>query len=285
MVEAFGVLAAYWRETEPPANDTAEQEQRVAILLNNIFGTDLDKQAVEIAQLNLMLVALRERSLLPDLSENIVVGNSLVDYSRPDAFDFGAAFPFEANPGRFHLVIGNPPYIRSQLLSDMDRDYYRGRYQTAKGSFDTYALFLERALELTLDGGRIGFIVPGKFISSSSGESALLEHLYETGNIELVLDAMRFKVFENALTYPVIIVARRGEALGGSDRRRSGRRPGARARACRSTDPGHRPRSRRRPCSRRTREDCRLSGRSRRTSQSAIRILSAGRPREPVTPQ
>ena len=215
LVEAFRVLAAYWKETEPPANDKAEQEQRVAILLNNIFRTDLDEQAAEIAQLNLLLVALRERSLLPDLSENIVVGNSLVDHGRPDAFDFGTAFPFEANPGRFHLVIGNPPYIRSQLLGDTDRNYYRGRYQTARGSFDTYSLFLERALELTLDGGRIGFIVPGKFLSSSSGESVLLDHLYGTGNIELVLDAMRFKVFENALTYPVIIVARRGAPPGG----------------------------------------------------------------------
>lgn len=221
LIEAFRILAAYWRKVEPPANEKAEQEQRVAILRNNIFGTDLDPQAVEIAQLNLLLVALTERGLLPDLGRNIVVGNSLVDTARgapggaAEPFDFGKAFPFPTNPGRFQVVITNPPYIRSQLLSDADRDYFRSRYLTAKGSFDTYQLFLERAMELTLAGGRIGFIVPGKFLSSSSGESPLLDHLYEHGNVELLLDAMRFRVFESALTYPVVLIAQRGAAAGG----------------------------------------------------------------------
>jgi methylase of polypeptide subunit release factors len=215
LIEAFRVLADYWREKEPPKDAAAEQAQRVDILTRNIFGVDLDPQAVEIAQLNLLLVALVDRTLLPDLSRNVVVGNTLVDAGRPDAFDVAKAFPFTSNPGRFGVVLGNPPYVRSQSLPDPDREYFKGRFRTATGSFDLYQLFLERALELTMAGGRIGFIVPGKFLSGSSGQSVLLDHLYEMGNIEVLVDAMRHKVFESALTYPVILVEQRAQEPGG----------------------------------------------------------------------
>jgi hypothetical protein len=160
-------------------------------------------------------VALSERSLLPDLAANVVCGNSLIDRDRADAFDYAAAFPFAKESGRFDVVIGNPPYIRSQNLPAPDREIYRARYRTAVGSFDIYELFLERALELARLGGRTGFIVPGKFLSSSSGEAALLDHIYGCANIETLVDAMRFRVFEDALTYPVILIARRGAAPAG----------------------------------------------------------------------
>ncbi len=215
LIEAFRCLAAYWHEKEPPADEKAELAQRVRILHENIYGVDLDPQAAEIAQLNLLLVALTDRTLLPDLRNNIVRGNSLVDAGREDAFDFRVAFPFATEPGLFDVVIGNPPYIRSQTLGERDRETYASRYQTAKGSFDTYQLFLERALELAKPQGRIGFIVPGKFLSSSSGEAVLLEHLYANSNIEVFVDAMRFRVFESALTYPVILVAQRACDPGG----------------------------------------------------------------------
>jgi methylase of polypeptide subunit release factors len=210
LIEVFRCLAEYWHQKEPPSDEEAELAQRVRILHDNIYGVDLDPQAVEIAQLNLLLVALTNRTLLPDLRRNIIRGNSLVDSGRDDAFDFAAAFPFATEPGAFDVVIGNPPYVRSQTLSERDRETYASRYQTAKGSFDTYQLFLERALELSKPHGRIGFIVPGKFLSSSSGEATLLDHLYANSNIEVFVDAMRFRVFESALTYPVILVAQHG---------------------------------------------------------------------------
>ena len=215
LVEAFRLLASYWCRTEPPVDSAAELAQRVGILHDNVFGVDLDPAAVEIAQLNLLLTALYERSLLPDLAANVVCGNSLIDRDRADAFDYAAAFPFTHEPGRFDVVIGNPPYIRSQSLSAPDRETYRARYRTAVGSFDIYELFLERALELARLGGRTGFIVPGKFLSSSSGEAALLDHIYSCASIETLVDAMRFRVFEDALTYPVILIARRGDAPAG----------------------------------------------------------------------
>ena len=61
-----------------------DPEERTLILRNNIFGVDLDPQAVEIARLNLLLRALARREALPSLSENIKVGNSLISGAEAD---------------------------------------------------------------------------------------------------------------------------------------------------------------------------------------------------------
>ncbi len=75
-----------------------QQVKRKRILLNNIYGVDIDPQAVEVTKLSLMLKVLegestqtlnnelkffRERAL-PDLSNNIKCGNSLIG---PDFYD------------------------------------------------------------------------------------------------------------------------------------------------------------------------------------------------------
>ncbi|HEX7377975.1 MAG TPA: DNA methyltransferase, partial [Pirellulales bacterium] len=118
---------------------TAEKKR---ILLNNIYGVDIDSQAVEVTKLSLLLKVLErenreslERQLrllheraLPDLGGNIKCGNSLIgpDFYdqrqmtlldeeaqyRINAFDWKAEFPgvFKGKEGGFDAVIGNPPY-------------------------------------------------------------------------------------------------------------------------------------------------------------------------------
>ena len=102
-----------WRLT------TAERKR---ILLNNIYGVDIDSQAVEVTKLSLLLRVLegeteqtltsqfrifRERAL-PDLGNNIKCGNSLIG---PDFYD-------EQQMTLLDAVIGNPPYIRIQALKE-----------------------------------------------------------------------------------------------------------------------------------------------------------------------
>ncbi len=62
----------------------------------------------------------------------------------------------------FDAVIGNPPYIRVQEIGRDVADYCRARFETARGSFDAYLMFLERGLRLLAPHGRLGFIVPNK---------------------------------------------------------------------------------------------------------------------------
>ena len=119
-----------WRLT------TAEKKR---ILLDNIFGVDIDLQAVEVTKLSLLLKVLEGASgqmalglerVLPDLDNNIKCGNSLIgpDYYegqmfpdeeeryRVNAFNWKAAFPQIFIAGGFDVVIGNPPYVRARTI-------------------------------------------------------------------------------------------------------------------------------------------------------------------------
>lgn len=87
---------------------------------NCIFGVDLDAQAVEIAQLNLLLKLAEKRHRLPTLQENVKCGNSLIDDTLlvgDKAFKWEEQFKGILDKGGFDVIIGNPPYINVYLLS------------------------------------------------------------------------------------------------------------------------------------------------------------------------
>jgi len=188
---------------------TAEKKR---ILLNNIHGVDIDQQAVEVTKLSLLLKVLenenqdtlnrqftlwRERAL-PDLGNNIKCGNSLIgpDYfegrlipdedeiRRVNPFDWQTEFPEIMAAGGFDVVIGNPPYIRIQMMKEwapIEVELYKQRYKAAsKGNYDIYVVFVERALQLLNKRGRMGYILPHKFFQAKYGEA--LRTLLVKGN-------------------------------------------------------------------------------------------------------
>src|SRR5665647_2887843 len=172
-----------WRLT------TAEKKR---ILLEHIYGVDIDTQAVEVTKLSLLLKVLEGESgeslnsqmklfherVLPDLAHNIQCGNSLIgpDFydgqldlddeaaQRINVFDWQAAFPQIFKTGGFDAVIGNPPYIRIQTMKEwapLEVEHYKERYLSAgKGNYDIYVVFVERGLQLLNKKGRLGFILP-----------------------------------------------------------------------------------------------------------------------------
>jgi hypothetical protein len=72
---------------------------------------------------------------------------------------------FLASPDyKYDYIIGNPPYVSITKLSEQERSAFRGRYATAKGRFDLYLLFFERALNCLSPNGRLVFITPEKFL-------------------------------------------------------------------------------------------------------------------------
>ena len=124
--------------------------ERKRILLNNIYGVDIDRQAVEVTKLSLLLKVLEgenqrtvsdilkflhERAL-PDLGENIKCGNSLIEWDirndnpgltqeeidRINPFDWKKEFPEVFLRGGFSVVIGNPPYLRIQGMQEYHSD-------------------------------------------------------------------------------------------------------------------------------------------------------------------
>jgi type I restriction-modification system DNA methylase subunit len=207
-------------------------KEKAKILRNNIFGVDIDPQAVEITMMSLYLKALegergllpRKQHLLPPLSENVKCGNSLIGY---DIFDQGELFDDEAssriNPfdwnskstgfgeimerGGFHVVIGNPPYVRQEMLGEF-KDYFKNYYEVYHGTADLYAYFIEKGVSLLKEGGLFSYIVANKWMRANYGTP--LRHWLKKQGVEEITDFGDLRVFENVTTYPCIMRIRKG---------------------------------------------------------------------------
>ncbi|MDN5751750.1 MAG: Eco57I restriction-modification methylase domain-containing protein [Nitrosospira sp.] len=130
-----------------------------------------------------------------------------------DPYDQGSAAPFfdpqwmfELRDG-FDIVIGNPPYLRVQGLQQTQPDFialYRERFQSAKGSFDIYALFVERGYELLDQNGQLTYILPHKFFQASFGVG-LRKLLTERKALREIVRFGAEQVFDEATTYTCLL--------------------------------------------------------------------------------
>lgn len=207
---------------------TATKKQ---ILLNNIHGVDIDAQAVEVTKLSLLLKVLENTSgqltlgmerALPDLGQNIKCGNSLIGYDyfagqmfpdkaeqeRVNPFDWKSEFPQVFAQGGFDAVIGNPPYIRIQAMQEWASnqvEFFKKKYKAAsKGNYDIYVVFIEKALSLLGEQGRLGFILPHKFFNAQYGEP--VRSLLSSGqNLSKVVHFGDQQVFDGATTYTCLM--------------------------------------------------------------------------------
>ncbi len=214
---------------------TIAEKQR--ILLNNIFGVDIDTQAVEVSKLSLLLKLLEgeteestrqlfrytQLKLLPDLSNNIKCGNSLIspdfydtqqttlfdeaEMRRINVFDWKTAFPNIFQNGGFDVVIGNPPYVRSRNIPQNDKTYYMQHFFSASRLLDTYYLFLEKGIKLLRDSGRLSFIIPNGILTNKDSEK-IRQFIVENTCIEIIVD-LKEGIFKNVAVDTNIIVVQR----------------------------------------------------------------------------
>jgi type II restriction/modification system DNA methylase subunit YeeA len=94
------------------------------ILQNNIYGVDLNEESVEITKLSLWLKTAEKGKQLADLDKNIKCGNSLIDdesVAGKKTFKREIQFNEIMKNGGFHIVAGNPPYVRVQNLDEKSR--------------------------------------------------------------------------------------------------------------------------------------------------------------------
>ena len=109
-----------------------------------------------------------------------------------------------ANRG-FDALVGNPPYIRIQSLGRSLANWCRRRYEVAHGSFDAYLVFIERAVGLLAPEGRLGFIVPNKFLKLESAQ--MFRELVSEGlQIEEIVDFGDAQLFEGATNYTCVLL-------------------------------------------------------------------------------
>jgi hypothetical protein len=206
LIEAFDVIDGFVARQRGHAQkgevDFYDRLRQLEVLQNCIFGVDKDKQAVVVARLNLLLRGLHSREKLPML-ENIAYGNSL----RPETTE--QAFSQAIKDGGFDIIVGNPPYIRAENMPRDERDYYMaGDFETAYGRFDIFILFLERAIKLLKEGGRLGFILPYAGFTQNYG-LLLRKFILDTCVIETIVDLSEYKVFAEASVATCILILRK----------------------------------------------------------------------------
>ncbi len=222
------------RETVDGMILTTAEKRR--ILQNNIYGVDLDQNAVEVSKLSLLLKMLENESdaagrqtlmfaaggrILPDLSDNIKWGNSLIgsDFFRgPQArlfadeeemlkvkafdWDSEAGFGEIMAAGGFDAVIGNPPYGAD--LDDLQQDYLRALHNVAEYQLDTYPLFIEKAYQLAKTNSFCGYIIPSAWVASNF-DKELRRFLVQNVSIHNVVIAPK-NVFKDATVETLIFI-------------------------------------------------------------------------------
>jgi len=211
--------------------------EKKRILLHNIYGVDIDRQAVEVTKLSLLLKVLegenqetlgqqlklwRERAL-PDLGENIKCGNSLIgpDYfqgqlmpdeeemRRVNPFDWEKEFPEIITAGGFDAVIGNPPYLKEYTLRQPFRDLRQTKNQRYyQGKMDLWYVFACVSLDLLRPGGIHSFIATSNWITNA-GATNLRQKIITETQFEQFTDFGDFRVFASASIQTMIYVLRR----------------------------------------------------------------------------
>lgn len=209
--------------------------EKKRILLNNIFGVDIDSQAVEVTKLSLLLKVLENETqesigqslklfherALPDLAQNIKCGNSLISHDfyqnqqldlfdddlkrKINTFDWHSEFPDIFKNGGFDAVIGNPPY--GAELPNGAKDYLNEHYHTTQYKLDTYGFFIEAGLERLKAGGMLGYIVPNTWFDTKT-YSKLRKYILTNSNLNEVINLGK-NVFDCNVDTALLLTAKK----------------------------------------------------------------------------
>ena len=157
------------------------------IVKENIFGSDILAYNIHRTKLILTIYALQNGEILEESDFNLVHQDSLK-----------AAWDFE-----FDNIVGNPPYVKFQDLSDENRSYLAKHWTTVEGgTFNLYFAFFELGYKLLKPSGKLGFITPNNYFTSLAGES-LRRYFQQKQCVARIVDFSHKKVFD-AQTYTAI---------------------------------------------------------------------------------
>lgn len=179
------------------------------ILNSNLYGVDLSPESVEITKLSLWLKTAESGQTLTYLDDNIKVGNSIVDGPSiaEKAFNWQAEFSDVFAAGGFDVVIGNPPYVRQELLSPI-KHYLQAHYESYDGVADLYTYFYEKGIRILKDGGVLSYIVTNKWLRAGYGEP-LRQFFSKNSVFEQIIDFGHAPIFEDADTFPCIVAVQK----------------------------------------------------------------------------
>ncbi|MES9964824.1 MAG: N-6 DNA methylase [Candidatus Sedimenticola sp. 20ELBAFRAG] len=210
LVAAFDYLyAEYEKVNERIAELTGQRsflDLNKEILNNNLYGVDINEESIEISKLSLWLKTAERGKPLESLDANFIAGNSLgFDEPAPESsFYWKDSFKEIFENGGFDVVLGNPPYVRQEMLSEI-KPWLEKNYDVYHGVLDLYGYFFELGSKLLKPNGRMAYISSSTFFKTGSGEK-LREYLSSNVLLEKIIDFGDVQVFEGVTTYPAILV-------------------------------------------------------------------------------
>ncbi len=220
---------------ENDGNYVLSIKQKQKILLNNIYGVDIDPQAVEVTELSLYLKMLEDEStatandmqvlfhekILPDLKNSIICANSLIgtdilteglfsgDKERKlNPMDFKTAFPEVFKNGGFDAIVGNPPFIQLSADPGLDEDvkkYLLQIYKSSMGRLNTFGFFIARAINIIKSDCLVGYIVPNTI---QDYYSDLRKNILDTCLINSIVTFDKLP-FKDAIVENVILILKK----------------------------------------------------------------------------
>lgn len=157
------------------------------IVNENIFGSDILAYNIHRAKLILTLYALQFGEHLCENDFNLFHHDSL-------------RTKWEM---QFDNIVGNPPYVKFQDLTNDNRTYLSKRWSTIEGgTFNLYFAFFELGYKLLKPSGQLGYITPNNYFTSLAGES-LRKYFQNKKCVSRIIDFSHRKVFD-AQTYTAI---------------------------------------------------------------------------------
>lgn len=157
------------------------------IIKENIFGSDILEYNIHKTKLILTIYALQHNEILEDTDFNLYHHDSL-------------KAKWEQ---QFDNIVGNPPYVKFQDLSNESREYLIKHWTTVQGgTFNLYFAFFELGYKLLKPTGKLGYITPNNYFTSLAGE-AIRKFFQQKKCISRIIDFSHKKVFD-AQTYTAL---------------------------------------------------------------------------------
>ena len=215
---------------------------RHRLISDCIYGVDIDPEAVEVARMSLSLkvidsadffyhyqeIGIYGNQILNQVGDNIKCGNTLVsndvlmEYpalvkdeaalfkTNPFDWDDEESFAeiFRTNHG-FDYIVGNPPYVEVKNYNveyPYTHQYLKDKYETTQnGKVDLSVAFIERAISLLNDHGRLGLVLQKRFFKTDYGKK-IREYISSNRLLHQIIDFKCTDIFKGRITYVCSLV-------------------------------------------------------------------------------
>jgi len=214
-----------WKEI---INRLSPDESKIILesLQEHIYGLDINPFACHIAEMNMLFQIIdlyqKVREKYPDYKLKrfkIYRTNSLEKPTQKQILDWTYSVFLEEQEEidaikkkKFNFVVGNPPYIRVQMLDEKTKEYIKKEYKTPIGKFDIFIPFIERGIDWLRDNAKLGYINPNLFLNRDYGKE--LRKFLLDNTILQIIDFGDSGVFKDVTNYPCILVAQKKKADG-----------------------------------------------------------------------